>query len=203
MANNNFNFYIYYFFRCNNQSNDLVFLQKFPVHKGVNRLWQKWPLLEIQQEPVDWLIMGDSSCGQGLRPDIFEKNFGGNAINLCSIANATVINDAWQLQRYIEKVGPPKNLVLFYVFHIWERDEQQLIAMFDQIPLNWGFWNNLEPSITLTWYEQLELATRPVTALYSYNLSVQYLINESIKNLFKNKNKNTILAKGLRLNKIT
>ncbi|MEB3357540.1 MAG: hypothetical protein VKK04_12500, partial [Synechococcales bacterium] len=43
----------------------------------------KWNLLTDLKQPADWLVLGDSSCNQGVVPEILSQELGGTALNLC------------------------------------------------------------------------------------------------------------------------
>jgi len=152
------------------------YLKEKPVNRAVSRVGQKWQMIEYLPRPVDWVVLGDSSCGQGIRPDILATELGGTAANFCTVANATVVNDAWMLQRYIEKFGPPKGVVLFHVFHVWERNADDFVKLFGQIPLQGNFWRHYEPAIALPLIQEIELIFSPFMSLWNSNLSVQQLL---------------------------
>ena len=158
------------------------YLQAYPINRGISR-----QLIERQTAPVDWLILGDSTCGQGIDPDVIEADTGGRALNLCTIANATVVNGVWQLQHYIERVGVPKKVVLFHAYHVWAREPRDLITMFDQIPLPPGFHKTMKPPIDLGWTGDLEVATRPLRTLMNMNLSIQYAVGREWDGLVSEK----------------
>jgi hypothetical protein len=118
----------------------LWYLGNYTTNYGFWTIHQKWWLLEDLDQPVDWLILGDSSCNQGVMPSIFENELGETAINLCTIGNLGTINDLWMLEEYIDRFGPPQHVVIVHVFDIWHRPlEQTLIG---QVPRPWGFWDH-------------------------------------------------------------
>ncbi|MEB3229478.1 MAG: hypothetical protein VKJ64_00600, partial [Leptolyngbyaceae bacterium] len=67
----------------------------------------KWTLLNNLEEPIDWLVLGDSSCNQGVIPEILSRELGGTTLNLCIFGPLLVFNDAWMLEQHIRQVGPP------------------------------------------------------------------------------------------------
>lgn len=154
-----------------------AYLQKYPANRAVSRVGQKWQMIERLGSPSDWVVVGDSSCGQGVRPDILSAELGGSAINLCTVANATVVNQAWMIQRYIEKYGPPKAVVMMNVFHMWERKPDDLMSMLDQIPLAGDFWNRMDPPLDVDARKRALLLLRPVTVLYSQHLSIGHVLS--------------------------
>jgi len=116
------------------------YLKNYSTNYGYWVLGQKWSLLEEMNEPAEWLILGDSSCNQGVIPSLFEQNFGGNAVNLCTIGNMTLVNDLWMLERYIQRFGPPENVVIVHVHDMWSRDFSAYLL--GHIPLRWRFWED-------------------------------------------------------------
>jgi hypothetical protein len=161
-----------------------AYLRTFPVNPGVSRVWQKWQLIELQKAPVDWLVLGDSTCGQGIIPDVVEEDTGETALNLCTVANATVVNGAWQLERYVERVGPPKKAIFFHAFHIWTRPTADLVSLFSEIPLEAGFYRRLSPPLDLGFLGDLDVMTRPLRTLWLSNLSVDYALRREVAALF-------------------
>lgn len=108
------------------------------TNRGYRIVHTKWALLESMTEPVDWLILGDSTGGHGVVPEIWAETFGGRAANLAVIANALVLNDAWMLERYIERFGPPKGVLMVHAHDIWARDGKMVLL--GQVDRPWGFW---------------------------------------------------------------
>ena len=125
----------------------LWYLGNYSTNYGYWTLHQKWSLLAKMEAPVDWLILGDSSCNQGVSPAIIAEQMGGSAINLCTIGNVTVLNDLWMLEEYIQRFGPPKAVVVVHVYDIWSRGLSPVIL--GQIPRPWGFWNEHTLGTTL------------------------------------------------------
>lgn len=118
----------------------LWYLGNYTTNYGVWTIHQKWQLLGDLEGPVDWLILGDSSCNQGVMPSIFENELGETALNLCTIGNLGTINDLWMLEEYIDRFGPPAHVVIVHVFDIWHRPLDQVIM--GQVPRPWGFWEH-------------------------------------------------------------
>jgi hypothetical protein len=116
----------------------LWYLGHFSTNFGYWTIHQKWALLGKMDAPVDWLILGDSSCNQGVSPAQIQEQLGETAMNLCTVGNMTVLNDVWMLEEYIQRFGPPKGVVIGHVYDIWYRDLDTLIL--GQIPRPWGFW---------------------------------------------------------------
>ena len=118
----------------------LWYLGNYTTNYGYWTIHQKWQLLNDLEQPVDWLILGDSSCNQGVMPSIFQNELGETAINLCTIGNLGTVNDLWMLEEYIDRFGPPKHVIIVHVFDTWHRPLDQVI--FGQVPREWGFWEH-------------------------------------------------------------
>ncbi|MEC4984627.1 MAG: hypothetical protein SAJ37_13535 [Oscillatoria sp. PMC 1068.18] len=151
----------------------LWYLKYFPQNEGYSRIEEKWQLMLNLSEPVDVLILGDSSCHQGVDPSIIEADLNVKALNLCTIADALVVNSAWMLDKYIEKHGAPKAVVLVYVYDVWHRDLNWNVM--SQIPLSWGFWHNLDPEIEISFDAQWNLFLDRYVPLYSKDQSIKHI----------------------------
>ncbi len=108
------------------------YLDHFPENRGYWLVREKWLLLERQDRPVDWLILGDSSCNQGVDPERLGGALGGTALNLCTIGDASVINSAWMTARYRRRFQSTPNVLLVQTFDVWPREI--LAAVLSQIP---------------------------------------------------------------------
>ncbi|OQY43764.1 MAG: hypothetical protein B6242_14060 [Anaerolineaceae bacterium 4572_78] len=94
----------------------------------------KWQLLENLQKPVDWLIVGDSTCNQGIIPKLLIETMAetGTGLNLCTIGGVGTIDDAWMIQSYIDRFGvPPQNILIIHGVVTWrlEPDPPYLAAI--------------------------------------------------------------------------
>lgn len=120
---------------------------------------KKWKMLEDMKEPKDWLILGDSTCNQGISPTILEEELNASAVNLCAIGGMLAVNDSWMLERYIKKFGPPKNVLIAHTYDVWGRESVHLglasqlpiISLLKERPQPWVF--NLEEELSLFFYK--------------------------------------------------
>lgn len=96
-------------------------LHQYSPNSGYRRIRVMWSRLETLPRPVDTLILGDSSAGQGVDPTVIKRGLGGEAINFATVGNMTVANSAAMLERYLSKFGPPKRVVVVHVYDIWDR----------------------------------------------------------------------------------
>lgn len=142
-------------------------LRRYTTNLGYYLIAKKWDLLEAQEKPVDWLILGDSSCNQGVRPDVIMRERGETALNLCTTAQQLVVEGTWQLERYLQRVGPPrKGVIVVHVYDIWPTDELGVGGMAPRpplyqglslVPLYWGFWRDYHPPLDLSSKQEREM----------------------------------------------
>lgn len=138
---------------------------------------QKWERLNDLREPVDWLVLGDSSGNQSVMPSVLAERLGGRAVNLCTVANMLAVNDAWMLDAYIQRMGSPKNVVLVHVYDSWRRDLET--ALVTKIPRPWGFWRDLSPPVQLSNRQLAEAALDRYAPLYSRHATLASLLRRS------------------------
>jgi hypothetical protein len=103
-----------------NAAADAVLERRGP-NRGYRLLTEKWSSLASLDGPVDWLVLGDSSCNQGVSPAVLGRALGGRALNLCTMGGAVALNDAWMLGRYLERHPPPKGVIIVHVYDVWGR----------------------------------------------------------------------------------
>jgi hypothetical protein len=161
------------------------YLQTYPVNPGLARVWIKWRMIDHEHKPVDWLILGDSTCLHGIVPDVIRSETGGTALNLCTLANAMVVNDAWQLEYYINKVGVPRNVVLFHAYHVWYRGISDFLVILDQIPVGISLYKSFSPPLNIGFFGDIDFLTRPIRTFYISNVSVDYAITHELTRLFQ------------------
>lgn len=145
-------------------------LRARPQNRGYWLIASKWQKLEALAEPVDWLFLGDSSCNQGIRPDVWRELGAGTSVNLCTIGDMLALNDAWMLERYLERHGPPRGgVIVTHAYDVWRRGASSALRgpLLAQIPRPWGFWTSAQPSLPLTREEALTVASVRYAPLYS------------------------------------
>lgn len=118
----------------------IVYLDKNSLNYGYWTIHQKWNLLGDLDSPVDWLILGDSSCSQGVMPEIFKSELNQTAINLCTTGDMGTVDNLWLLEEYIERFGAPKNVLIVHTFDIWHRNFNPV--RLGQVPRPWKFWED-------------------------------------------------------------
>ncbi len=105
-------------------------------------LREPWQDLHGMSQPVQWLILGDSSGKYSVSPAAFEKAFTGAAWNLCSVRSRSLLENLLMLEFYMGKFGAPKNLVICRAPDSWFTgySEEGLL----KIPLRVDEWNRLD-----------------------------------------------------------
>ena len=154
------------------------FLDKYPYNRGYWLVKAKWELLQTMEQPIDWLVVGDSSGNQGFDPTVFEREMAGQtAVNLATVADMGTVDDAWMLQTYIERFGPPSNLILIHTFDSWHRDLQFVFIGKSAMP--WGSWNSLQPNLNFTFAQQRDIFLARFVPLYADNQSLSKSIMDA------------------------
>lgn len=158
-------------------------LDRFTTNRGYWLIRAKWSRLEQLTQPIDWLILGDSSCNQGVRPDVLSHELGGSVQNLCTMGDMLALNDAWMLQRAIARGAKPKNVVIVHVYDLWQRPagaklRETLIA---KIPLGWGFWETMRPPLDMSLEQQRAFFLSRYVPLWSENVTLSTWIRNPAK----------------------
>lgn len=152
-----------------------LYLEAYNPNRGDWLVREKWDMISELDQPVDWVILGDSSCNQGIVPDVFDEQLQTKSVNLCTIGNMTVLNTAWMLDAYIKKHGAPQNVLVVHVFDVWHRsmDPRSLSS----IPLELGYWEELNPSKDVDLASKVKVFLDRYVPLYSSNESLKQLIS--------------------------
>jgi hypothetical protein len=113
------------------------YLKNQPVN--VSGTLTEWSGIYTWSKPVDTLLLGDSTCGYNLSTGPFADRLGGRAVNLGNFATTSFMMDAWMLSAYVQRFGPPRNVVLLrssprgYAL-------PHLTQYMAELPLGWDFW---------------------------------------------------------------
>jgi len=123
-------------------------LEASPQNLGYSTTQAAWNRLETQDESPDWLVLGDSGCGQAIVTETLEEALGGPVVEVCTIGNMGLLDDAWMLGIHIERFGPPGAVLIVHVYDVWQRTlpPPGLLA---QVPLPLGYWRRLKPILDL------------------------------------------------------
>lgn len=136
--------------------------------------YEQWKRLLDLDEPVETLILGDSSCRHGVDPRVLDDALGTRSLNVCTIGNAAVINSAWQLATYVERHGAPKRVILVQVHDVWRRGIQR--PLIGRVPLRWGFWERLPPGLSLRGDQLKEVFANAYVPVYSQDKTLRDLL---------------------------
>ena len=148
-----------------------AYLQRYGRNEGFQLIREKWRLLFERKEPVDWLILGDSSGNQGIDPAVFRERNQGSALNLCTIGELLALNDAWMLESWLEHADPPrKGVVITHVYDVWHRGVNA--SVLGKVPLPWGYWEDRRPELDLSGTQVWQLFVARYLPLYAENLSL-------------------------------
>ncbi|HUN23705.1 MAG TPA: hypothetical protein PK299_11295 [Anaerolineales bacterium] len=131
----------------------LWWFQDSPYNRGFWLVQQKWNLALNPPAPADWLVMGDSSASFGVSASTLSQQKGVVAYNLATTGDRTVLDGAWLLSTYLQKHPAPKVVLLVHAPTVWYLEAQKA-TMLPQIPLAWGFWEQLQPSFQPSLREQ-------------------------------------------------
>lgn len=174
---------------------------------GYEIIIKKWKLVETMREKRDWLILGDSTCNQGISALALERKINASAINLCTIGDMLTVNDSWMLETYINKFGAPKNILIIHAYDVWQRDAVNL-NLASQIPVSilikekpnpWIFNKKDEARLLLNKYiplysQRTSLITAMVNAFRRKDIVVQENFDEGGFMPVKYANSETISA---------
>jgi hypothetical protein len=134
------------------------YLNEFPVNRGYWLISAKWELLDQQETPVDWLILGDSSGNSGMDPKVVQEELGGTSLNLCLVGDMLVLGDAWMLDRYVSRVGAPKHVIIVHAPTVWARSfGQSSCQLLASSPLKLQSLRSLRPPLELTLDQTVEV----------------------------------------------
>lgn len=152
----------------------IAFLDRWPVNLGYRVIKEKWRLLLAQRQPADWLVLGDSSGNQAVVPEVLGQALGGRALNLCTIGALGAWNDAWMLETHIDRVGPPRHVVLVHVYQVWEGEKN--VEGLAQVPLPYGYWRGVDPPMPLDRAETWRLVLDRYLPLHSQDRALATLV---------------------------
>lgn len=154
-----------------------AYLAEYTTNRGYWLVGKKWQMLKTMATPVDWLIVGDSSGNQGVVPEKWTDQVGGTAVNLCTVANLTLLDDIWMIERYIERFGPPENVLIVHVYDMWSRELAP--AFVAKVPL---FWKHVYGSLSalMNTKELSRLFLLRYVPLYSENTTLSKIVLDGI-----------------------
>jgi len=156
-------------------------LEGSAYNSGYLRIQEAWSRLDGQDGPADWLVLGDSGCGNAVVPEILEQSLEGSVTHLCTIGNMGLLDDAWLLGAHIELYGPPgKGVLLVHVYDVWQRASPP-VGLLAHVPRPLGFWKRFEPPVDLNWHEATDLFMARHLPLVGARESVEDMVNGRIR----------------------
>ncbi len=144
-----------------------LILRAHPSNRGDWLARAKWQLLLGDRAPVDTLILGDSTCNQGVNPKLFVHALGGAALNLCTTGDKLAVGDAWMLQAYLKRQAPPQRVVVMHAYDVWARDDQTLRKVAWTLGEYRAHFEDAAPQIPWTLGERILLRLGPWAPLYN------------------------------------
>ena len=123
-----------------------AYLPRYTPNLGYWLVNQKWQLLKRTDVAPDWVIVGDSSCNQGVDIETWTAVTGGTALNLCTVGDMLLSEDVWMLQDLVRRGGRPKKVLVVHVYDMWPR--VPIPALLGQLPAR-RVWNGGSPRVSL------------------------------------------------------
>lgn len=156
-----------------------IAIRELTVNPGYETIRSKWNLASKYSEPVDWLLVGDSTCIQGLDPEAFELASGQTALNLCTTGDMLAVGDAWFVREYLDTVGPPnQGILVTHAYDVWPRDANSVEALAWVIPADDRWRRNRSP-LPASGEERVLAAVGNWFPLYSQPESVERVLFET------------------------
>jgi len=147
------------------------YLERYTPNTGYLLIRAKWALLASLKKPIDLLILGDSSGNQGVDPETLRDNLGITSVNLCTIGDALVLNDAWMLEEYIGRFGPPRAVLVVHGYDMWSRDIN--VSVLSKIP---GSWWRRRPDLGFGVKNRIRVILNRYVPLYAETASLGWVI---------------------------
>lgn len=147
------------------------YLERYTPNTGYLLIRAKWSLQANLKSPVDLLILGDSSGNQGVDPETLRDSLGVSSVNLCTIGDALVLNDAWMLEEYIGRFGPPKAVLIVHGYDMWSRDIN--VSVLSKIP---GSWWRRQPDLGFGVKNRIRVFLNRYVPLYAETASLGWVI---------------------------
>lgn len=103
-----------------------VILANNKFDRGQEIVEKKWQLLQGLEDPVDYILLGDSSPNQAFDPQIVIDELDLYGVNLATIGTFGFVDDVWFLQSYLESYDAPKTVIIAHSFDVPQRDFEPL-----------------------------------------------------------------------------
>jgi hypothetical protein len=149
---------------------------RYTPNLGYQVVQDKWALALEDGPPADWVLLGDSSCNQGLDPAVIGELTGESAVNLCTIGVMLTVGDAWLLDAWIAHHGPPKRVVVMHTWDVWPRGHSEMVLA--RIPLRPGFWTTQSPPLRLSADETKDYLVGLLLPIYAEKKSLSTALTD-------------------------
>ena len=116
----------------------LYLLRDDSIDRGGIIVRHKWAMLRSLEEPVDTIVLGDSSVNQAVRPEIITDELGIEAVNLATVGTWAFADNTWMVRYYLEQYGVPESVVVLHTFDVPIRPSPTI-----EVAASWG----LDPAI--------------------------------------------------------
>lgn len=156
---------------------------------GAQATLEHWHGLMDLEAPVDTVVLGDSTAGVNLVTGPIADRLGGSAMNLGNNAYSSLLMDAWMLRYYIDRFGPPRNVIVMRSCNSYERDHN--LEFMSVVPLEWGYWDWLGVAPAWEDGEQMELFMSMYGVLNSRSDILAYRVTHPLDILSQPYTKNT------------
>ena len=143
------------------------YLQTYPPYTNAFRIWDSFSGIQSLDKRVDTLLLGDSSSGENLDVGAFSDRLGGQAFSLSIYGGMSVLTDAWLLSDYIQKFGPPHNVVFCILSDGYSATHT--VELMAAPSLNWDYWDQLGVAPAWKDGELRNLFFTKYLVMYSYS----------------------------------
>ena len=152
----------------------MFFVDNNPPNKGYAVVKSKWKLLDGIEKPLDWLVLGDSSCLAAVDPAVWTEATGESVLNLCTLGDLLLLDDVWLLKDYLSQHGAPQGVVVMHAYDMWYREVGDgALSLFGQIERPWGIWDRAKPKVELNASDRLKVFLARFVPLLSQAKSIR------------------------------
>ncbi|MFI5349412.1 MAG: hypothetical protein ACHQ2Z_07705 [Elusimicrobiota bacterium] len=72
--------------------------------------------LRSLKSPVDWILLGDSTSNTSVRPESLCPRLGVTCLNLSTVGDLSLVEEAWLLELYLRRFPPPHRVIMTHAF---------------------------------------------------------------------------------------
>ncbi len=142
-----------------------------------SRETRKIELVNLLDEPVDVIILGDSVSDFGIIPNLIESETGYTALNLALNGSWTYYHDVWILESYIRKFGPPKFIIWGHAHHVVERTFNSVVRLSSTThPYGFG-WSSEYLDPIMSDFDKIQIIIHRLFPLYYRDQTNKYLLS--------------------------